>query len=432
MENFYYPQSNTSWYPRYGFLTRSTFDLTFRHRKNETVASLGKLAKEGEWPDDKDSRLSQYVIDTPVLVATFAAGLLERHTQEAKLSSGLTLDFYSPPASVSSIKESFILNEMDNAVNFFSSLYGPYPFSNFRATFHPSRARQANSTLIWLPRMDEANRETFAFIGRQTGYQWWGNLVTMRSHRDQWLADGFAEYSGMLFTNIRHGAYSMKEQLKTARFRLPFPPDTDLGKGSGKLAELGPLVLGKRLQTRNTLQASYETLIDNKGALVLRMLHFLFSNPNNMDDKLFSEMLKQFVQAAGRTPISSENFMAFAGQKFAETPIAKTFGLKDLGWFFQQWITEAKLPSYRMEYRVDSSGNEFVLSGNVIQENAGKDWFMPLPITVKFQGRGEGHAMVYANGPTTPFKVTLPMKPESVDLDPDMWILSEKTSTKKM
>jgi aminopeptidase N len=281
--------------------------------------------------------------------------------------------------------------------------------------------------------MDEANRDTFLFIGRQTASQWWGNLVTLRSHRDQWLADGFSEYSGMLFTKIRHGDYSMKEQLKTARFRLPFPPDTDLGKGSGKLAELAPLILGKRLQTRHTLKSSYETLIDNKGALVLRMLHYLFTDPGNpQDDRLFNEMLKQFVQAAGRTPITSENFIGFAGQKFAETPIAKKFGLKDLGWFFQQWISEAKLPSYRLEYRIESEGDRVFLSTKVLQENAGPDWFMPLPVKIKFKGGKEGYTMVYALGPMKEVRVELPLKPESVELDPDMWILSEKTSTKKM
>jgi len=39
--------------------------------------------------------------------------------------------------------------------------------------------------------------------------------------------------------------------------------------------------------------------------------------------------------------------------------------------------------------------------------------------------------MVYANGPVAAFKLPLPMKPDSVDPDPDMWILSDKTETKK-
>jgi hypothetical protein len=46
--NGYYPQSNESWYPRHGYLKRSTFDLTFRHRNGDNVASIGKLMRENE------------------------------------------------------------------------------------------------------------------------------------------------------------------------------------------------------------------------------------------------------------------------------------------------------------------------------------------------------------------------------------------------
>jgi len=55
---------------------------------------------------------------------------------------------------------------------------------------------------------------------------------------------------------------------------------------------------------------------------------------------------------------------------------------------------------------------------------------MPLPVSVKF-GDQEGRLLLYAKGPQTPFKLTLPAKPSSVELDPDYWIFSEKTSTKK-
>jgi hypothetical protein len=40
--------------------------------------------------------------------------------------------------------------------------------------------------------------------------------------------------------------------------------------------------------------------------------------------------------------------------------------------------------------------------------------------------------MVWAKGPKTDIQIPpLPMKPESVALDPDKWILPEKTETRK-
>ena len=39
---------------------------------------------------------------------------------------------------------------------------------------------------------------------------------------------------------------------------------------------------------------------------------------------------------------------------------------------------------------------------------------------------------LYALGPETAVKVPLPEKPQKVNLDPDFWILSEKTSVKQV
>ncbi|MEO5936536.1 MAG: hypothetical protein ABIP81_04925 [Terriglobales bacterium] len=38
----------------------------------------------------------------------------------------------------------------------------------------------------------------------------------------------------------------------------------------------------------------------------------------------------------------------------------------------------------------------------------------------------------YAVGPRTPFSIKLPMAPKKVELDPELWVLSENTSTKQV
>jgi hypothetical protein len=430
--NCFYPQDNTGWYPRHGYLKRSTFDAVFRHNKNDRVAGIGKLIRETEWPDSKDDFLTEFKMDSPVSFVTFAAGKLLRNTEDRKLQFGATgLEFYSVPSSVSTVKEAFILAEMGNVLNYFSTYFGPYPYPSFRATIHPFNFGQGFPTMLLIPRADEANRDVFSFIAHETAHQWWGNIVAWRSYRDQWLSEGFAEYSGILYTGFRDNMNSQKELIKEARYILPFPPKTDRGVGKEKLAEIGPLILGLRLRTRNSINA-YSELIYNKGALVLRMLHFLFTDPNTGSGQAFFTMMTDFVKQYTNKAATTEDFMRIASTHFANAPIGKMFGLKDLNWFAQQWVYEAKFPSYRMEYAVESGdNNQAVLSGTIFQENAGPNWFMPLPVTIKFQGGQAGRLTVYANGPQAPFKLALPMKPSSVELDPDYWVLSEKTSTKK-
>jgi hypothetical protein len=463
IENFYFPQSpSSSWYPRYGLLARSTFDLIFRHRKNDKISSIGALVREAESPDEKGVQLTEFKIDKPINSITFTAGLLERHTKVFKPSGGndIQFSFDSISATIANVKEQFILTEMENAVNGFSILLGPYPYLDYRATYHPSQSQQGYATLIRFPKMDEANRNTFKVIGRQAAYQWLGNFVGWRSYRDQWLGDGFAEYCGMLYTRLRENGrdYSMKELIKTARFNLfNTTPTTDTGSGKGKLPDIGSLLLGKRLTTRNSLNA--DQLIQNKGALVMRMLHFLFTDPAssrfdlfNTDPSkvdLFKKMLTDFVQQYGGKQASTEEFMEVASKHFAETPIGMRFkqlGIEGLDWFTDQWVKGSKIPSYRLEYRVESEGDKPVMTGTIYQENVGKkqenadttqentdkekDWYMPLPLLIKSGGK-EYRVLVFAIGPKTPLP-KIPIKPDSIELDPDMWILSEKTTAKKM
>ncbi len=432
IEKGYYPQSNTSWYPRHGYLKRSTYNMLFRSDKNDAVASVGNLVREAVWPDSKDDRLTEFRIDKPVSFVTFAAGSLERKTEKRKLPFGeMLLEFYSLPSAVGAVKESFVLGELGNALEYFSRYFGSYPYGDFRAAIHPFNFGQGFPTLLMLPRADRATRSVYAFIAHETSHQWWGNMVSWRSYRDQWLSEGFAEYSGILYTQLRDGRNSAMELIREIRRVLPFPPKKDTGVGEGKVAELGSLILGVRLNSRKSANA-YRILIYGKGAMVLRMLHFLFTDPSTGKDQMFFDMLADFVRRYANKAATTEEFIQVAGEHFARTPVGRHFKLKDLNWFFQQWVFEAVFPSYRMEYRVESAGNgQHAVSGTVIQENAPPNWFMPLPVMIKFDNRQEARTLVYASGPQTQFHFSLPMKPASVELDPELWVLSEKTSTKK-
>ncbi len=434
LENCYYPQSNTDWFPRHGYLKRSTFDLTFRHSKNDVVASIGKLVREAEpWPDAQNDRLTQFKMDQPVSFATFAAGLIERHSEKRKLDFGeMLIDFYSLPTGLATIKESFVLAELGNCLNYFGSYFGAYPYDSFKAVVHPFSYGQGIPTQLMIPPADQANKKVFEFLAHETSHQWWGNLVSWRSYRDQWLSEGFARYSGILYVGFRYNLEAKRDIIEEIRYGLPFPPKTDRGVLSGKVAEIGPLILGLRLRTRNTLNA-YSQLIYDKGGLVLRMLHFLFTDPSTGEGQPFFTMLADFVKQYQNQAASTEDFWRVSSEHFVNTPIAKAFGLKNLDWFFQQWVYQAKLPSYRLEYRLEpAQNNQFILNWTVTQENAGPNWFMPLPVVFKFPGNQKAQTVVYVNGPKTSSKMVLPAKPSSVELDPEYWVLTEKTSTKKI
>ena len=428
-----YPRSNTSWYPRHGYLDRATYDLTYTHAKKVKVGSVGTRYAESPSPEDKDIVVTRYRMNEPIALATFALGPWERHAETIKWDGGgkdIPLEFNSMSGYQMAIKEDFILAELNNSVRYFHALFGAYPYETYSATFHPYGFGQGFPSMLMIPPTDRASKYTYSFIAHETAHQWWGNIVSWRSYRDQWLSEGFAEYSGVLYTLIRESPKASRSLVTDMRDSIKQPPRTETGMGGGRLNDVGPIILGHRLGTSKTYGA-YQALIYNKGALVLRMLHFLLSDPGTGADKAFFDMMKDFVERHRNGAASTDDFRKVAGEHFARSPIGKKYGLTDLNWFFRQYVYTTDLPSYKLEYAIQAQPDGSVMvTGNVLQEGVHDKFFMALPLLFTFGPDRYAGGTIHAFGPKTPFQIKLPAKPEKVELDPYRWVLSDKTETK--
>lgn len=430
LDGAHYPRSNTSWYPRHGYLDRATYEMSFAHSKNLKIATVGNRLGEETSPDDKGVMLTRYKMDFPVSFVTFALANFIRKSEMIKWDSGEkpTPLEYSSVTSID-IKEDFIMAELNNSVRYFHSLFGKYPYETYGAAFHPFGFGQGFPSMVMMPKTDNANKYTFSFIAHETAHQWWGNIVAWRSYRDQWLSEGFAEYSGVLYTGLRKDHKASLNLIDDLRDSLRQPPETRFGIGKGKLVEVGPIILGHRLNSSKTYGA-YNTLIYNKGALVLRMLHFMFTDPQTGDGKAFFEMMKDFVERHRNQVASTEDFMLVANEHFVKTPIAQKYGLRDLNWFFRQWVYETDYPSYTLDYQLqDQPDGSCVVTGTITQENVSPNFAMILPINFTLGTDRVARTTVAAVGPKTNINMKLPRRPQKVELDPNQWILSDKTKT---
>lgn len=426
----HYPRSNTSWYPRHGYLDRATYEMSFAHSKNLKIATVGIRQSEEISPEDKDVMITRYKMDYPVSFVTFALARFIRKSEMIKWDTGekpTPLEYSS--VTFLPIKEDFIMAELNNSVRYFHSLFGKYPYETYGAAFHPFGFGQGFPSMVMIPKTDTATKYTFAFIAHETAHQWWGNIVAWRSYRDQWLSEGFAEYSGVLYTAFRKDYKASLNLIDELRDSLRKPPETRTGIGKGRLVDVGPLILGHRLNSSKTYGA-YSTLVYNKGALVLRMLHFMFTDPQTGNGDAFFAMMKDFVERYRNKVASTEDFMAVANEHFVKTPIARKYALKDLNWFFRQWVYETDLPSYTMDYTLqDQPDGSCVVTGTITQENAPANWAMVLPVSFSFGSDSAARTTVAAVGPKTNISIKLPRRPQKVELDPAQWVLSDKTKT---
>jgi Peptidase family M1 domain len=430
IEACYYPVATTDWYPRHSALKRSAYDLVFRHKRHDLVAAVGHRLWEDPAPDGKSEMITEWRMDSPVALVTFAVGPFKRYSESEKRQEGdIPIEFFEPSGSG---KADFIVAELGNSLRYFSTLFGTYPYSNFGAVLHPRPFGQGFPTLLLLARSDMATSQDFSFIAHETSHQWWGDVVSWRSYRDQWLSEGFAEYSGILYTAAREDKKSSQELIERSRKSLLNPPVTDVGVLKGRLEDIGPLVLGHRLSTRAT-QGAYTTLIYQKGAMVLRMLHFLFSDINTGNDQPFFDMMKSFVGRYAGGSASTSDFIASANQRFPDTPIGKSFKMTDLNWFFRQWVYKTGLPSYELQYKLlPQPDGSMLVDGTLYQNDVPDNWLMPLPLVFEFAKGRPARGMVWAHGPQAPIKLKIPAQPSKVELDPDHWILSAKTSTSRI
>ncbi len=430
-----FPISNETWYPRHGYLNRSKFDITIVHLKKDNVVSVGERVRDDVAPNMAEAALTEFRMEQPVALAVFAVGPYEIHKDVAKQESGRTLpmEFYSMPGDRFPIKEDFILAELNNGVRYFSKFFGEYQYPVFRGVFHPFGFGQGFATTIMMPNTDSGDYYTYSFIAHETSHQWWGDQVLWRSYQDQWLSEGFAEYSGMLYVGLRQNPEAKKTLIQRTRKSLVEPPETLQRIGKGRLVDVGPLIMGHRVRTRESLDA-YTALDYGKGALVLRMLHFLFTDPQTGDGQPFVDLMSEFVRRYQGKSATSWDFIILANERLGNTPLAKRYGYKDLNWFYRQWVLQTYLPSYELTYHIeDNPAGGVIVKGEMVQTGIPENekWFMPLPLVIHFGGGETAHTTVPALGPRTPIAFKLPKRPEKIELDPEMWVLSEKTTIKK-
>ncbi len=434
-DDTHYPLETSSWYPRHGYLDRSTFDLTFHHPKKLRIATIGSRLSEEADPESAEMVVTKYRMPHPVALITFALAAFERHTQTVKweqsgLGDPIPLEFNSLARSRGMLKVPFVMAEMDISIRYFTKLFGPYPYPTFNSAFHPRPFAQGFPSLLLLPTTNWDDSTAYTLIAHETAHQWWGDIVTWRSYRDQWLSEGFAEYSAILYIGPRAGADARDQLIEQARESLMRPVRTVSGSGKGRLVDVGPISLGHRLNTSKTLGA-YRTLIYNKGALVLRMLHFLFTDPATSNGDAFFAMMTDFVNRYRHDVASTDDFRMVANEHFVKTPIARTYGMTSLNWFFNQLVHGSELPSYRMDYELqDLPDGKAVITGSVTQEDVPNNWTMILPVKLSFGQKRIIYTTVAADGPKTTFSISLPARPVKVELDPQHWVLSEKISTK--
>ncbi len=441
--NFYVGR-RTSWFPKLDvpgdpFTDRAIYRLRFQSPKEFTLVATGKLVKrstEGkvavsEW----DTEIPYPVIgfnygkfkarsaaEGGAEITVYANEGLNDELQQMQMIAGereaAKLLGISGSISTTGMAEA-ALAEARNSMRVYTHMFGPLPFPTLSISQQPSSSfGQSWPTLVFMPYTafldptvrnqwgigrDKGTRQFLEEVGpHEVAHQWWGHLVGTKTYHDEWLSEGFADYSAGLYLHVIRGDAKFRGYIEAQKEAITEP----LRDSTMRAYEAGPIWLGRRLSTDKNPDA-YVRLVYAKGAYVLHMLRMMLYNFAAHDDSRFIAMMRDFTATYGGRDASTEDFKAIVDKHFRA----------DMSWFFNQWVYGSEFPKLSVQYNVVPNEKGAVLQGTIRQSGVSKGFRTILPF-MAFMGKSAASGKVLAEGETSQFSVPLPAMAERVEFNP--------------
>jgi hypothetical protein len=438
-----------TWYPNNNgtqFGDRARFDMTFRYPKGKMLIGTGtETAPEAFDGGYEVAKWSSG--ETELAVAGFNYGIFKKKIEQDK-DTGYQVEFYanenlpnfmrgdfaSPergrpgepvePRQMSGSDGSMSTTGMansaiadaENSTRIYNAFFGKMPYSRVAMTQQPApNFGQAWPTLVYMPYtafQDSTQRwmetgsirmatdDFFQYVGpHEVSHQWWGHAVGWKSYRDQWMSEGFAEFSASLYAQMVRGNDKFidfwENQRKLITEARPATRDH-------KPYTVGPVTQGYRLNSGKTGNIA-RFMIYPKGAYILHMIRMMMFD-RKTGDKRFQEMMQDFVKTNFNKDVSTEDFKrAVERHMTAEMDIE---GNRRMDWFFNEWVYGTEMPSYKFEYEINGG----ILTGRITQSGVADSFAMLVPVYIDF-GKGWtrlGEATIRGNSTVELGKIKMP------------------------
>ncbi len=440
----FYVGSRASWYPNLnGFGERAFYDLTYKVSRKYKVISVGKLQGESM---EQEFAVSHWTTPIKVAVAGFNYGAYTKIQWPDEKTSGYKISGYylsELPDVLQKYREraflqsmapgamtKYVLDQTRAQLEVCTLFFGKTPYEDIYITEQPNfDFGQSWPNLVYLPisaYIDSTQRwMMFGRIDNQfTGFvqevtphevshQWWGHSVGWASYHDQWLSEGFAEFSAGLFLQQAMGKDWRKDYLEFwERLRRRVLEKNNFGIAPN---DAGPLWMGMRLTSPRT-QNAYQEVTYGKGAYVLQMLRSIMYSPQDAD-KPFIAMMHDFVESHRDRAATTESFKAVVEKHMSKT--MDLTGNGRLDWFFSEWVYGTQVPRYHFEYQLTpAEGGKVKLHMTITQSEVDEHFAMLVPVFADF-GNGMIRIGQVAVGGTSTRNadVVLPTQPKKVALN---------------
>jgi hypothetical protein len=470
-----YVGARGTWYPNRG-LAMANFDMEFEYPPGWTLVATGKsvpVAAEAASAKAKGEQAARWVSERPIPFAGFNLGKYKEVTTQAGnvtvetyATQGVERDFPSPrievidpgpatsdrvprapqlivPETPSPLRNAITVGETAaRAIQYYAERFGPYPYSRFALTQMPGRDSQGWPGLVFLSSyafLSNREREQLHFDpyriviqemipAHEAAHQWWGDLITWSSYRDQWFSEGLANYCALMMVQEKDPA-GFRQVLEKYRQDL-----LEKNKDGMSPVEAGPVTLGTRLLS-SRFPEGYEAITYGRGTWLFHMLRTMLKDATpqqgalknqNGAEEPFVKALRRVRQKYEGKSISTRELL----DVFAEDlpPTLRYEGKNSLDWFLEGWINGTALPKLELKgTKFTPKGSGLMASGTILQKNAPQDLVTSVPVYAVITGKQTVLlGRVFADGEESSFHLAAPAGTHKIVLDPNETILSSK------
>ncbi len=450
----FFVANRTNWYPIHD-PQFTTFDLTFRAPKVWQVVATGEQIEDRV---EGDTRVTRHLTRSPVRLAGFNVGdyasvkvarggfnveVCANKALETGLGARATSYVLVPPAwtnrpgmprrpsevvtvSVPAPDPLSRLSSLAQSIatdfEWLAQQLGPPPLKTLTVSPIPGFFGQGFPGLLYLSTVTflaESDRPVPLRTPSQSvfysdilpvhevAHQWWGNLVTTGSYRDDWIMEALANYSAWLVLEKKRGPRALDDQLALSLTSLR------IQREGASVESAGPLTWGIRLQSLSPPDP-WRPIIYDKGAWVIHMLR------RRLGDAPFMQMLAAITSRYSYKPLSTEQFREIAAEFSPK-------GLPDphLENFFDNWVYGTGIPQLNISTSTRGKAPALDLKVTVSQTGVPDDFSIDVPVEIRFPGQAKPITKWVRTGPDPAIlSVRLRSAPSKVELAPGAAVLA--------
>ncbi len=399
---WFYIATGADWYPRNNQgADLATFDLTFRSNPRWALVSVGERT---ESTTVAGAMVTRWVTRAPTTAATFNLGLFDvlsaRYPETPPfdvLLNEQAHDLLRLPQQRNMAQS--VAADVANSLRLFGRRFGETPEPRYYITEIPANHGVSYPGVMHLSwgtfQFTNTNGFHELFRAHEVAHQYWGNAVRPATYRDFWLAEGLAEYSGLMYLQaVRGRTNEVYDYLDRYRANLKVVRN-----------DVGAISLGYRNRSPESPNG-YVITVYEKGAWVLHMLRVMMMDLSTLRSDRFDGLLQAYYARFRGGAASTDDFRRIAEEQLGTS----------LDWFFDQWVHGTALPTYRVAWTSEPADEgRFRVKLRVRQEGVPPEFTMPVLVAADLGGGRVARFRVRVNGAQTEYlSPPLPGRPRDL------------------